>query len=98
MKEKNISDIIQPIEDGRWNWYGLGEESEEEMIEFDDILHTYMNGNRKAEVGIKNGTYGIRMWENQIWQEDELMKGYSESYVEDAADNYVFGIKNHGKG
>ena len=98
MKEKNISDIIQPIEDGRWNWYGLGEESEEEMIEFDDILHTYMNGNRKAEDGIKNGTYGIRMWENQIWQEDELMKGYSESYVEDAADNYVFGIKNHGKG
>lgn len=74
-------------------WY-MNLLQEEKMIQFDDMLHTFIHENRKAEVGIKNGKYGLRMWENQIWQKDELYEGYSESYAEDAADNYVFGIKN----
>ena len=90
VKEKNISEIIS----GRWNWYGIGEGPEEEMIQFDDILHTFINGNRKAEVGVRAGVFGLRMWENQIWQKDELYENHSEAYAEDAADNYVFGIKN----
>lgn len=64
------------------------------MIEFDEIIHTYMKDKRKAEVGIIRGVYGLRMWENQVWMKDELFKGHSEQYAEDAADNYVFGIKN----
>lgn len=64
------------------------------MIQFDEMLHTFIKGNRKAEVGVKNGSFGIRMWEDAIFQKDEIYKGHSEQYAEDAADNYVFGIKN----
>tara|TARA_B100000902_G_scaffold394275_1_gene450272 strand:+ start:217 stop:495 length:279 start_codon:yes stop_codon:yes gene_type:complete len=92
MKEKNISDIVS----GRWNWYGLGEEEQEDMIQFDEMIHTYQLDNRKAEVGIlkEKGAFGIRMWENNVHQKDELFEGYSETYAENAAENYVFGIKN----
>ena len=90
MKEKNISDIIN----GRWNWYGLGEEPEEEMIQFDEMIHTYQSENKKAEVGVKNGSFGIRMWKDNIFQKDELYEGHSEEYAESAAENYVLGVKN----
>ena len=63
------------------------------IIEFDEILHSYMNENKKAEVGIRNGTFGIRMWKNNVWLKDELYKGHSEIYAENAAENYVLGIK-----
>ena len=92
MKEKNISDIVS----GRWNWYGLGEEGQEDMIQFDEMIHTYQLDNRKAEVGVlkEKRAFGIRMWENNIHQRDELFEGHSEEYAENAAENYVFGIKN----
>ena len=34
------------------------------------------------------------MWENKVWQKDELIPGHNELYAENAAENYVFGIKN----
>ena len=87
--------------DGRWNWYGIEEEYIKEykmnnggMIEFDEMYHEFRHENRKAEVGKLDGGGGIRMWENQVWQKDELIPGHNELYAENAAENYVFGIKN----
>ena len=74
-------------------WY-LNLLQEEKMIQFDEMIHTFIHENRKAEVGVKNGSQGIRMGENNVYKKDELYEGHSESYAEDAADNYVFGIKN----
>lgn len=100
MKEKTISDIIKNSNedvslDGRWNWYGLTNEEEirNEMIQFDEMIHTYMNDNLKAEVGVINKSFGIRMWKDNVWVKDELYEGHSETYAEDAADNYVLGVK-----
>ncbi len=64
------------------------------MIQFDEMLHEFLNNNRRAEVGIKDGSFGIRMWENNLYQKDELFEGHSEIYAENAAENYVFGVKN----
>jgi len=95
MKEKEINQ----------NWYGLEDKiSEREMniinnenngmITFDQILHEFQMNNRRCEVGVVDGKFGIRMWENKMWMKDEMMTGHTEQYAEDAADNYVFGIKN----
>ena len=64
------------------------------MITFDNLLSTYIHDNRKAEVHRVGQDYGIRMFENNVWMKDEMMTGHTEQYAEDAADNYVFGIKN----
>lgn len=64
------------------------------MITFDQILHEFQMNNRRCEVGVVDGKFGIRMWENKLWMKDEMMTGHTEQYAEDAADNYVFGIKN----
>ena len=82
MKEKTIQDIIN------------GVNHEEEMIQFDEMIHTYQLDNKKAEVGVKDGSFGIRMWKNNVYQRDELYEGHSEAYAESAAENYVFGIKD----
>jgi len=100
MKEKTISDIINSHlepEDGRWNWYGENNNNNT-MIQFDEKIHDYENDNLKAEVHIKKdlanrSTFGIRMFNNNVWVKDELFDGYSEMYAENAAENYVFGIK-----
>ena len=63
------------------------------MIQFDEMHHEFRNENRKAEVGIKDGVWGIRMWENMIWKSDEMIPGHNELYAENAAENYVLGIK-----
>ena len=52
-----------------------------------------MFNNRKAEVWHTGKSYGLRMYENNVWQKDEVYEKHSESYAEDAADNYVQGIK-----
>ncbi|OUW42616.1 hypothetical protein CBD41_08815 [bacterium TMED181] len=57
-------------------------------------LHTFMNDGLKAEVWkTVDGHYGCRFWRDKVWLKDEVYEGYSESYAEDAADNYVLGIK-----
>lgn len=56
---------------------------------------TYVDGDRRADV-IKNsdGVFGIEMIENNEFVRREFFTGHSESYAEDAAENYVMGIKN----
>jgi|TARA_B110000285_G_scaffold102395_1_gene116540 hypothetical protein len=90
--------------DGRWNWYGLEDQptnsmkesmntSEVKMMVFDSLLHIFKMGDRTAEVYKKDQNYGLRMYINKIWQKDEIIEGHTEQYAEDAAENYVFGIK-----
>ena len=81
VKEKTIQDIIN------------GVSQEEEMIQFDEIIHEYQSENKRAQVGVKSGSFGIRMWKDNVFQKDELYKGHSEVYAESAAENYVLGIK-----
>mgnify|MGYP006889527957 CR=1 FL=1 len=66
---------------------------EESMIK----LSTYVNGNLKAETFKKDGHYGA-MFFDKFGEKiaEELYTGHSESYAEDAAENYVFGIKKIG--
>tara|TARA_B100001996_G_scaffold85075_1_gene62796 strand:+ start:405 stop:602 length:198 start_codon:yes stop_codon:yes gene_type:complete len=65
------------------------------MIQFDEMIHEYLNNNRRAEVGVtRDGSFGIRMWENNVFKRDELYEGKSETWAENAAENYVFGVKN----
>jgi len=65
------------------------------MIEAKEILSTYYDGDLKAETFIdQNNNYGARYYRNSIWITDELYKGHSEQYAEDAAENYVLGVKH----
>ena len=57
------------------------------------ILHEFRQGTRWAQVLKTNeGNYLVRMYDNQVWQEDRLIKGHSERYAEDCAENYVLGV------
>ena len=63
---------------------------EEEM----DILSTYVNEPLRADVVVKDGVFGIVMYDKYGDKaRTEYFKGHSEYYAEDAAENYVFGIK-----
>ena len=58
-----------------------------------DVLHEYRQGSRWAQVyRMNSGHYLVRMFDNQIWQEDRVIKNKSERYAEDCAENYVLGI------
>ena len=58
-----------------------------------EILHEFRKGTRWAQVYKTNeGNYLVRMFDNQIWQEDRLIKDHSERYAEDCAENYVLGV------
>ena len=67
------------------------------------MLFSEMNGsgqfkNRKAEVLRTLGHeshYGIRMYIDSIALGIEWYNGHSEDYANDAAENYVMGIKNY---
>ena len=66
---------------------------EESMIK----LSTYVNGDLKAETFKKDGHYGAMFFDKFGEKiDEELYTGHSESYAEDAAENYVFGIKKIG--
>jgi len=56
---------------------------------------TYVDGDRRADV-IKNtnGVWGIAMYENNEHVRTEFYNGHNEFYAENAAENYVMGIKN----
>ena len=34
------------------------------------------------------------MWKDNVYQKDELYEGHSETYAENAAENYVLGVKD----
>ena len=59
---------------------------------------TYVDGDRRADV-VRKGTFRNDCWGARFYlnAEDlgiEWYKGHSESYAEDAAENFVRGIKN----
>ena len=61
---------------------------------FAQELHTYVNGEKRAEVWrTQDGQFGCRFWKNNVHQTDEIYEGHNEEYAETAAENYVFGIK-----
>tara|TARA_R100001509_G_scaffold148162_1_gene105827 strand:+ start:110 stop:310 length:201 start_codon:yes stop_codon:yes gene_type:complete len=56
-------------------------------------LHEFRMNDRWSIVYKTNeGNYLVRMFENQIWQEDRLIKDHSEVYAENCAENWVLGV------
>ena len=85
------------LNNGRWNWYGIDEENYKEknmMIQYDELLHEYSNEDRKCEVWVKDGVFGIRKFLNNVWQEDKLIKDHNEMYAENAAENWVLRVNS----
>lgn len=63
---------------------------EEEMQE----LSTFMNGDLRADVIYDGEHYGCRLYDKYgVLARTEFYKGHNELYAENAAENYVFGIK-----
>lgn len=61
------------------------------------LLSTFCNGKLKAETFKKDGHYGAIFYdENEDRLAEELYTGHSETYAENAAENYVLGIKTVG--
>ena len=66
---------------------------DKKIITAEKLLSTYMQDNLKAETFIdENGNYGARFYKDNVWLVDELYKGHSEQYAEDAAENWVLGV------
>ena len=64
------------------------------IVMFHQELHTYANEDKRAEVWrTQDGQFGCRFYKANVHQTDELYEGHSEEYAENAAENYVFGIK-----
>ena len=71
-------------------------QEDEKMKVFQYMNHQFWgDGNgRKADVGRTGDSWGVRFYKDNMWIKDEVYKGKSESYAEDAAENYVLGIKD----
>ena len=54
---------------------------------------TYVDGNLRADVIKLDNHWGCRLYEKGELKKTEFYKGHSEAYAEDAAENYVLGIK-----
>tara|TARA_R100000231_G_scaffold138095_1_gene115700 strand:+ start:2116 stop:2343 length:228 start_codon:yes stop_codon:yes gene_type:complete len=68
---------------------------DKKIITASKILSTFMQDNLKAETFVDlNGNYGARFYKDNMWLVDELYEGHSEQYAEDAAENYVIGVKH----
>ena len=55
---------------------------------------TYVDGDRRADVIKLDSHWGCRLWEEGELVKTEFYKGHSEMYAENAAENWVLGIKN----
>tara|TARA_Y100001937_G_C7087870_1_gene316217 strand:+ start:491 stop:673 length:183 start_codon:yes stop_codon:yes gene_type:complete len=55
---------------------------------------TYVDGDRRADVIKLDGHWGCRLWEEGELVKTEFYRGHSEMYAENAAENWVVGIKN----
>lgn len=77
-------------------WYLNMIQEDEKMKVFQYMNHQFWgDGNgRKADVGRTGDSWGVRFYKDNMWVKDEVYKGKSESYAEDAAENYVLGIKD----
>ena len=54
---------------------------------------SYTNGDLRADTIKVGKDWGCDYYKNGEFIKTELYKGHSESYAEDAAENYVSGIK-----
>ena len=77
-------------------WYLNMIQEDEKMKVFQYMNHQFWgDGNgRKADVGRTGDSWGVRFYKDNMWIKDEVYKGKSESYAEDAAENYTLGIKD----
>ena len=67
----------------------------QQMVLAKSILSVYMEGNLKAEVFIdENKNFGARFYKDNVWITDEVYVGHNCFYAEDAAENYVLGVKH----
>ena len=55
---------------------------------------TYVDGDRRADVIKLDSHWGCRLWEEGELVKTEFYRGHSEMYAENAAENWVLGIKN----
>ena len=59
----------------------------------EDKYTTYMKGDLRSDVIKLDGHWGCRFYVDDKVVMTEFYKGHSESYAENAAENYVLGIK-----
>lgn len=64
------------------------------MFSFQETpIHEFRHEDRWSQVFVtREGSFIVRMFHNQVWIEDRLIKDHSESYAEDCAENFVLGI------
>ena len=53
-----------------------------------------MHEKKEARVYKAERGFGCRFFEDNVWVKDEVYTEHSEQYAEDAAENYVLGIKD----
>lgn len=103
MSYNNIEDVMIKLDDiekkidrfMKFNNISFTKEPEVKPIYKHNIktLSTYVNGDLRAETIYYKGKFGIQMFDNNEFVGEEFYKGKSEAYAEDAAENYVFGVK-----
>ena len=54
---------------------------------------TYIDGNLRADVIKIDNHWGCRLYKNGEVVKTEFYRGHNEMYAENAAENYVLGIK-----
>ena len=54
---------------------------------------TYVDGDRRADVIKIDNNWGCRLYNNGELLKTEFYRGHSEMYAENAAENFVLGIK-----
>lgn len=54
---------------------------------------TYVDGELRADVIKLDNHWGCRLYKDNKIVKTEFYRGHSEAYAEDAAENYVLGIK-----
>ena len=58
-----------------------------------EFISEYKGQDKTAEVILNNGVWGCNFYLGNELIKTELYEGHSESYAEDAAENYTLGIK-----
>jgi len=57
------------------------------------FISEYKGQDKTAEVILNNGVWGCNFYKGNELIKTELYEGHSESYAEDAAENYTLGVK-----
>lgn len=62
-------------------------------VKLKEVYSTYVNDSLRADTIKLNSDWGCDFYKNNHLLKTEIYKGHSEYYAEDAAENYIFGIK-----